>query len=110
MTLANQLVEAGYRPHRIETTATVIMEHMDGAWTVNQIHLDVIATVPGAAQCNFIDATLRAKKSCPISRLLNANISMRAKLNRRAATPRIFPHTSAAGFDSNSKSNEETKT
>src|SRR5467141_5406079 len=102
MTLANELGEAGYRPLQIDTTATVTMEIIAAAWTMTQIHLDVIATVPKVAQCDFIDAALRAKANCPISRSLNANISMRANLKRRAAV-RIFPRASAVGRTVNSK-------
>ena len=53
-----------------------------------QIHLDVIATVPHGVQGDFIDAALRAKVTCPVSRLLIANISMAAKLKRWAAAAR----------------------
>jgi osmotically inducible protein OsmC len=81
MTLANELAEAGCRPDQVQTMATVTMEKMAAGWTMTQIHLDVVATVPKAGECEFIDATLRAKANCPISRLLNANISMHAKLN-----------------------------
>src|SRR6266699_414621 len=91
MTLANELGEAGYRPRQIDTTATVTMEIIAAAWTMTQIHLDVIATVPKVAQCDFVDAALRAKANCPISRSLNANISMRAKLSPRGATERLLP-------------------
>jgi lipoyl-dependent peroxiredoxin len=80
--LANELGDAGYSPDQIDTIATVTMENTPPGWTMTQIHLDVIAIVAGARQCDFIDATLRAKASCPISRVLNANISMRAKLKR----------------------------
>jgi osmotically inducible protein OsmC len=83
--LANELGDAGYHPTQIDTTATVTMEDNAAGWTMTQIHLDVIATLPRGRQCDFIDATLRAKATCPISRLLNANISMRAKLKRRLA-------------------------
>ena len=82
LTLANELDEAGYSPRQIDTTATVTMEDIAAAWTMTQIHLDVIATVPRVAECDFVDAALRAKANCPISRVLNANISMRAKLTR----------------------------
>jgi len=92
MTLANELGEAGYRPRQIDTTVTVTMEHLAEAWTMTQIHLDVIATVPRVAQCDFVDAALRAKANCPISRALNANISMRAKLSSRGATELLLPH------------------
>lgn len=80
--LANELGDAGYSPDQIDTIATVTMENNSPGWTMTQIHLDVIAVVPRAKQGDFIDATLRAKASCPISRALNANISMRAKLKR----------------------------
>jgi osmotically inducible protein OsmC len=84
ITLADELGDAGYSPDQIDTTATVTMEDVAAEWTMTQIHLDVVASVPRVAQCDFIDATLRAKSSCPISRLLNANISMKAKLERRS--------------------------
>ena len=92
MTLANELGEAGYSPRQIDTTATVTMEDIAARWTMTQIHLDVIATVPKVAQCDFIDAALRAKANCPISRSLNTNISMRATLSSAAA--KFPPHPS----------------
>ena len=91
MTLANELGQAGYRPRQIDTTATVTMEDIAASWTMTQIHLDVIATVPKVAQCDFVDAALRAKANCPISRSLNATISMRAKLGQLGAAVRLLP-------------------
>ncbi len=89
VTLANELAEAGYPARQIETTATVTMENHASGWTVAQIDLDVIAGVPSVAECDFVDAALRAKANCPISRVLNANISMRARLSRREPAPRL---------------------
>src|SRR6266571_57570 len=91
MTLAHELGEAGYSPRQIDTTATVTMENIAAGWTMTQIHLDVVATVPKVAQCDFVDAALRAKANCPISRSLNANISMRAKLSPRGPVERLRP-------------------
>jgi osmotically inducible protein OsmC len=85
LTLANELDEAGYSPRQIDTTATVTMEHVAAGWTMTQVHLDVNAAVPRVAQCDFVEAALRAKANCPISRALNANISMRAQLSSRSA-------------------------
>ena len=82
MTLAHELGEAGYRPRQIDTSAAVTMENNGAGWTLTQIHLDVVATVPKVAECDFVDAALRAKANCPVSRALNPNISMRAKLSR----------------------------
>ena len=46
------------------------------------IHLNVVATLSRLTQNQFIDATVRAKTSCLVSRLLRANISMNAKLEK----------------------------
>jgi len=67
---------------RLTTTATVTMEHLATGWTIMNIHLNVIATLPKVTQSEFIDATVRAKTSCVISRLLRATISMNAKLGK----------------------------
>ena len=49
--------------------------------TITGIQLDVLAQVPQAQQGDFIRAAVCAKTNCTISRLLNANISMSAKLD-----------------------------
>jgi osmotically inducible protein OsmC len=91
LTLADELKETGYSPRQIDTTATVTMENIAAAWTMTQIHLDVVAAVPGVAQCDFVDAALRAKANCPVSRALTANISMRAQLTCRETDARLKP-------------------
>ena len=96
LSLANELGAAGYRPRQIDTTATVTMENMAAGWTMTQILLDVIAAVPRVAECEFVDAALRAKANCPISRALNANISMRARLGCREVHPRTKPRRNAS--------------
>jgi len=88
LALANEVVEAGYQPRQIDTTATVTMENIAAEWTLTQVHLEVVAAVPRLAECDFVDAALRAKASCPISRALNANISMSAKLSSQNGPPR----------------------
>lgn len=84
MTLADELGQAGYKPRQIDTMATLTLEHLAAGWTLTEILLSVTATVPRAAECDFVDATLRAKASCPISRILNVSTLMNAKLTRNA--------------------------
>ncbi len=106
LSLANEVAEAGYHPRQIDTTATVTMENVAAEWTLTQIHLEVIAAVPRLAECDFVDAALRAKASCPISRVLNANISMSAKLSGRdAVAPRAKPRQRARGVRKNQARN-----
>jgi osmotically inducible protein OsmC len=83
LVLADELGQAGYKPREIDTMATVTLEHLAAGWTLTQILLAVTATVPRAAECDFVDATLRAKARCPISRALTANTLMTAKLTRK---------------------------
>jgi lipoyl-dependent peroxiredoxin len=82
LTLADELGQAGYKPRAIDVMVTVTMEHLASGWTLTQILLAVTAAVPRVAECDFVDATLRAKANCPISRALNANTLMNAKLTR----------------------------
>lgn len=80
MALSAQLGEAGLKPEKIETTATVTMDKTDKGWTVTEVFLDVKAKVPGADLAAFNKAANDAKVNCPISRLLNAKITMNAVL------------------------------
>ncbi len=80
MALSNILGAAGLTPDKIETTATITLEAKDGGFTVTSSHLDVTASVPGATPEAFAEAAGKAEKGCPISKLLNATITMDAKL------------------------------
>ncbi len=80
MALSAQLGEAGLKPDTIEATATVSLEKNAGGWEVTKSHLDVQARIPGADAAAFDLAANNAKAGCPISRLLNAKITMTAKL------------------------------
>ena len=80
LALSNELGLAASASGDIATTATVTMEHLAAGWTISNMHLDVIARLPGLTQSEFIDATVRAKTSCVISRLLRVTCSMNARL------------------------------
>lgn len=80
MAFSAQLGEAKLTPSSIRTTATATFEKTDAGFTVTRIHLDVVASVPGASQAAFDQAAANAKTGCPISRLLNAEITLTARL------------------------------
>ena len=80
MALSAQLGGAGLTPDHVSTTATVTLEQTDGGFAVTKVHLDVSARIPGADQAAFDTAAGNAKAGCPISKLLNAEISMNAVL------------------------------
>ena len=80
MALSGQLASAGLTAQAIDTTATVTLEKTDAGFAVTASHLQVTAKIPGADQAKFDQAAKNAKEGCPISRLLNAKITMDAKL------------------------------
>jgi osmotically inducible protein OsmC len=80
MALSGQLTTAGHPPDRIATTATVTLEKQDIGFTVTAIHLDVTARVPGATDDVLQRCANNARTGCPISRLVNAPITMTAAL------------------------------
>ena len=80
MALSGQLGEAGLTADSIRTTADVTLDKVDGGFAVTKVHLTVKAKVPGADQAAFDTAANNAKAGCPISKLLNAEITMDATL------------------------------
>lgn len=80
MALSMILGEAGYTADSIDTKATVTLDEVDGGFAITAIHLDVNAKVPNADEQSFVNAANAAKEGCPISKVLNAKISMDAKL------------------------------
>ena len=82
MALSGQLGQAGLTAERINTTASVSLEKTDAGFSITKVHLDVTAKVPGADQAAFEKATANAKSGCPVSRVLNAEITMNATLEQ----------------------------
>ncbi len=80
MALSAQLGAAGMTAQSIRTTASVTMEKVGDGFSVTASHLDVTANIPGADRGAFQKAAEAAKSGCPISKLLNAKITMDAKL------------------------------
>lgn len=80
MALSAQLGNAGMTAESIDTNATLTMDKTAEGFTITKIHLDVNVKIPGADQAKFDEAAQNAKKGCPVSRVLNAEISMTAKL------------------------------
>ncbi|MET3131129.1 osmotically inducible protein OsmC [Oxalobacteraceae bacterium GrIS 1.11] len=80
MALSGQLGEAGMTAKRLQTTATVTLEKLDEGYSITEVHLNLVAAIPGADQAAFEAAALRAKLGCPISKLLNTHVTLDARL------------------------------
>ena len=80
MALSAQLGTANLTPESISTSATLTMDKLDAGWTITAVQLDVVARVPNADQAAFTKAAENAKSGCPVSKVLNAKITMNARL------------------------------
>jgi len=80
LALISELGKAALVGGEILLTASVRLELTAAEWTMTNLHLNVVARLPRLSQEAFIDATLRAKMKCPVSRALRPAVSMNAKL------------------------------
>jgi lipoyl-dependent peroxiredoxin len=80
MALSLFMANEGLTPESIDTTADLTFENVNGAWTVTSSHLTTRVKSPNASAEKFQKAAEGAKAGCPISRLLNTNITLDAKL------------------------------
>jgi osmotically inducible protein OsmC len=80
MALSLFLGQDGMTAESIDTRATVTLEEVGGGFSVTSSHLDTTVKIPGADRAKFEKAAEGAKSGCPISKLLNAKITMDARL------------------------------
>jgi len=80
MAVSAQLGEVGLTAQSLKTSAAVTLEKLDGGFTITAVHLDLVANIPGADQAKFDTAVNNAKTGCPVSKVLNAKITLSAKL------------------------------
>ena len=80
MALSAQLGEAKMTAESIRTTATVTLDKVEGGFSITAVHLDLTAKIPGANRQAFEAAANKAKTGCPLSKVLNAKITLDAKL------------------------------
>ncbi len=80
MALSGQLGERGMTAESLNVTATVTLEKTDGGFSVTSSALTLVARIPGADKAKFDEAAAGAKAGCPISKLLNARITLEATL------------------------------
>lgn len=80
MALSNILGQAGLTADSIQTKADVTLDKVDDGFSITAVHLTVVASIPGADAQAFLDAANKAKTGCPVSKVLNAKITMDARL------------------------------
>ncbi|MHA6316079.1 OsmC family protein [Altererythrobacter sp. CAU 1778] len=76
MALSFKLADAGHEDGTVETDAVVTLEKDGDGFTVTKSALSTRAKVPGLDQAKFEELAADAKANCPISKLLNAEITL----------------------------------
>ena len=80
MALAFQLSGAGHPPEQLDTRADVSLEQVEGGWKIAAVALTLKARVPGLSRDEFSKLAETAKANCPVSKVLNATITLSATL------------------------------
>lgn len=79
MAYSSELGKAGIKPEQLSVTATVTLEMLPTGPTITESHLDLTAKIPGADLAKVKAIADAAKAGCPISRVLNAKVTLDAK-------------------------------
>ena len=80
MALAFQLQGAGFTPTELTTEAAVSLVPDGAGFKIDKSHLTLRASIPGIDQAKFEELAGAAEKGCPVSRVLNAEITLDAAL------------------------------
>jgi osmotically inducible protein OsmC len=80
MALSLILGEAKLTAEHMETKADVTLEKQSDGFAITAVHLILKAKVPGADDAKFQELAKKAKAGCPVSKLLNAKITLDAAL------------------------------
>lgn len=81
MQLAFFLNAAGFTAKELKVSATVGLEKEGEGFTITTVALKLDATIPEITQAKFTELAENAKKNCPVSKVLNAKITLEAKLH-----------------------------
>ncbi|CAO4166536.1 OsmC family protein [Methylorubrum zatmanii] len=82
MALAFQLQSAGLKATSLDTKAVVTLVQDGDGFKVTKSALTLKAVIPGIDQAKFDELAGNAEKGCPISKLLNAEITLDKTLSQ----------------------------
>jgi osmotically inducible protein OsmC len=82
MALSLNVTEAGFEVDTIKTVATVTLDKDDSGFTITAVHLDLTAKIPSIDDSKFQELANKTKLGCPVSKVLNAEITLDAKLEK----------------------------
>ncbi len=81
MALSLMLGNAGFTPESIDTVADVSLDKSGDGFKITKIALQSQVKLPGIDSSKFDEIINQAKSGCPVSQVLNAEITLEYKLN-----------------------------
>jgi lipoyl-dependent peroxiredoxin len=80
MALSKILTEKGFKINQLNTKSEITLEKINDSFSISLAHLDLAAQIPEIDKATFDELTSKAKENCPISKLLNTKITLKAVL------------------------------
>ena len=80
MALSLILGDAGFKADSLDTESTISLDKVGDGFAVTKAHLTLRGVVPNATEADFLEAANKAKIGCPMSKVLNTEITLDAKL------------------------------
>ena len=81
MALSVELEKAGYTADTLKTDAEVSLDQVEGGWEISKIALKLNASVPEIGEDEFDKIAHGAKEGCPVSQVLDCEITLDYTLN-----------------------------
>jgi len=76
MALSVELEKAGHKAGSLQTEAALSLDQVDGGWSITKIALTLNARVADISNEEFDKLAHAAKKGCPVSKVLNCEITL----------------------------------
>ena len=80
MALSKIIGDAGLTATEMNTKAEVTLDKVGDGFSITAVHLTLRGKVPGTDNATFIELANKAKVGCPVSKVLNASITLDAAL------------------------------
>jgi osmotically inducible protein OsmC len=80
MSFVRMLGMAHFEPEQLDSRSEVVIDKDGDGFSITSVHLSVVAKVPGIDEPTFQSIAMKAKSGCPVSKLMNTDISFEARL------------------------------
>lgn len=88
MALSGELEKRGHIADKLEVTSEVHLDKTSSGWKIPQIHLRLVASIPGVGAKEIDEIASITKDTCPVGKILNTHTSLEIHvLNQESVAP-----------------------